>query len=431
MFGNIALDIVLGLVFVYLLYSLLATIIQEIIAQLLDLRARMLLKAVRILLEDRSNKEQNSVVRFLEHVWNNLCHFFMPFKTAALTKVFYQYPTIKYLTSSTWRNKVSYLSAATFAQVIIEMLRGVAYNATEPQMNAIYETLFVKKKIEVRAGSTVEEVELPVETLSQLQQLYINAQKDIDRFRALVENWFNGTVNMSSEWFKRQTQVILLVIGFAIAITFNVDSIAIANLLAHDDDARKDLVALAINTTPKYDSMVAKMAATTHPDTIYRTFVDSATSRIDTIKLIKDTIWVSWSNKELDDATKIVRGDIDKVNSILGLGWSDKDSCRRYDSVKALVTCNCLDSAAKDSTHTQLKRYQAKYHCEGNPYQKEGLVRILGWLLTALALSLGAPFWFDLLNKIIKLRTAVTTNSPTNTTEAKDNKSGPDIKPVG
>jgi hypothetical protein len=30
-----------------------------------------------------------------------------------------------------------------------------------------------------------------------------------------------------------------------------------------------------------------------------------------------------------------------------------------------------------------------------------------GWLLTALAVSLGAPFWFDLLNKIIVVRSTV------------------------
>ena len=32
--------------------------------------------------------------------------------------------------------------------------------------------------------------------------------------------------------------------------------------------------------------------------------------------------------------------------------------------------------------------------------------RVVGWLLTALAVSLGAPFWFDLLSKFIKLRGA-------------------------
>ena len=31
----------------------------------------------------------------------------------------------------------------------------------------------------------------------------------------------------------------------------------------------------------------------------------------------------------------------------------------------------------------------------------------LGWLLTALAVSMGAPFWFDLLNKFIVIRSTV------------------------
>jgi hypothetical protein len=32
--------------------------------------------------------------------------------------------------------------------------------------------------------------------------------------------------------------------------------------------------------------------------------------------------------------------------------------------------------------------------------------RIIGWLLTILALSLGAPFWFDMLNKVMNVRFA-------------------------
>jgi hypothetical protein len=34
-------------------------------------------------------------------------------------------------------------------------------------------------------------------------------------------------------------------------------------------------------------------------------------------------------------------------------------------------------------------------------------LHFLGWLLTALAVSLGAPFWFDMLNKIIVVRSTV------------------------
>ena len=32
------------------------------------------------------------------------------------------------------------------------------------------------------------------------------------------------------------------------------------------------------------------------------------------------------------------------------------------------------------------------------------LSRIVGWLLTIIAVSLGAPFWFDLLNRFITIR---------------------------
>jgi hypothetical protein len=33
-----------------------------------------------------------------------------------------------------------------------------------------------------------------------------------------------------------------------------------------------------------------------------------------------------------------------------------------------------------------------------------GPTTILGWVITALAASLGAPFWFDLLNRFVNVR---------------------------
>jgi hypothetical protein len=34
------------------------------------------------------------------------------------------------------------------------------------------------------------------------------------------------------------------------------------------------------------------------------------------------------------------------------------------------------------------------------------LTKVLGWFVTGLALSLGAPFWFDLLGKFMNIRGA-------------------------
>ncbi|HRI22224.1 MAG TPA: hypothetical protein PLA68_14780, partial [Panacibacter sp.] len=59
----------------------------------------------------------------------------------------------------------------------------------------------------------------------------------------------------------------------------------------------------------------------------------------------------------------------------------------------------------------------------------EFLKSIFGWLITALALSLGAPFWFDLLNKLMKLRSSVAPSAnddkqKTGDTSAKINRVG-------
>jgi hypothetical protein len=37
----------------------------------------------------------------------------------------------------------------------------------------------------------------------------------------------------------------------------------------------------------------------------------------------------------------------------------------------------------------------------------EWILKVLGLLLTGLAVSLGAPFWFDVLNKIVVVRSTV------------------------
>jgi hypothetical protein len=42
------------------------------------------------------------------------------------------------------------------------------------------------------------------------------------------------------------------------------------------------------------------------------------------------------------------------------------------------------------------------------------ILRIIGWLVTALAVSLGAPFWFDVLKKVMNLRNAGAVPDPAN-----------------
>jgi hypothetical protein len=58
------------------------------------------------------------------------------------------------------------------------------------------------------------------------------------------------------------------------------------------------------------------------------------------------------------------------------------------------------------------------------------LTRILGWLLTALAATLGAPFWFDVLNKFVTLRSTVKPPAKSRDDSAKDTQQRPAPAPA-
>src|SRR5665647_1653992 len=99
MFNSVVLDVVIGLVFIYLLYSLLATIIQEIIATYLGLRAKMLKKGISRMLDDDVNAK-------------------------GISDIFYGHPLIKYLGENKSHSNPAYLAAKNFSKVLIDLLRG-------------------------------------------------------------------------------------------------------------------------------------------------------------------------------------------------------------------------------------------------------------------------------------------------------------------
>lgn len=56
--------------------------------------------------------------------------------------------------------------------------------------------------------------------------------------------------------------------------------------------------------------------------------------------------------------------------------------------------------------------------------------RILGWLLTTFAITLGAPFWFDLLNKMMVIRSTVKPNEKSPNEGSEDRASGQRTQPA-
>lgn len=182
------------------------------------------------------------------------------------------------------------------------------------------------------------------QTWQSLLVLIDAAGGDVVKTRENIEGWFNSSMDRVSGWYKRRAQAFILVMGAVLTIALNVDAISVVNKLYTDKALREALVASA-DVYVKAEPILG--AADPAKDA----------------GLAADCGEVR--NKKLPACA--LRSNLDKVNDLqLPIGWA-------------------AEKSAWEATRSHW----------------------LGWLLTALAISLGAPFWFDLLNKIIVVRSTV------------------------
>lgn len=288
------LTVVVGIVFVLLLLSLLATTIMELLASFFHLRGRNLTKALRNMLASSDESEQ----------------MLQSFKSNSL----YKHLSQQY--SRTSQGPPSYMDSTTFQSILFDIiLKGEGVDK-------------LKEKIDT----------LPDEDLKNvLNQLLRDADHELDQFKASIEKWYNDVMDRASGWYKRYTQKILIGVGVLIALIFNADTFSIYQRLASDPAALEQVVALA-------ESYVQ-----TQEETLVRPVDPSFEESLSALQGLVDT-------------------EINNIRSPLGLGWDHMD----------FSTYSIYDWLAK----------------------------ILGYTVTALAISLGAPFWFDLLRKMVNIRSS-------------------------
>jgi hypothetical protein len=213
------------------------------------------------------------------------------------------------------------------------------------------------------------------DTVQTLQLHLRESVYNLEKFISRLETWFDDTMGRVSGWYKRQTQTILFFIGIAIAVALNVDTVEIVNKLSVDEDARDKLTQMAIQSLETYkDDPRVKRAETsgTQNDT---TEADIAYTQF---------------KVKLDSLVKSGYQEMDEANNLLAFGWDKKP--------------------ASTTAKPPMTFYE---RCK----------KPVGLLLTAIAISLGAPFWFDLLNRLVKLRgtgqkESNGTNSNTSNTQA-------------
>jgi len=422
MFSNVVLDVVIGLVFIYLLYSLLATILQELIATNLGFRSKVLERAILRMLEDGKTTGKFS---FFDR-FKGVIHLFGKPNLLMDKKVaswFYAHPQIKYLGEDNYHSKPTYITSQNFSKVMIDLLKGFENNATNEvqqisdsiqngiifhlpidlesdKSNPAIKALINQLPASIQDGIVKNTTEINKDTKLFLQSIWLESGADVNKFRQKLESWFDDTMERATGWFKRYTQLVLFFIGLILAVGFNVDTISIAKKLAHDPKLREQVIQGAgvfleknkqfgemLNATKKeeniqndqYLKIEAEYNALSYKDSAARkakweelqlakTDYQKQKNALDSMQ--RDYAYINQkTNALMDSAQHMISTDISNINKVMGLGWE-----------------------------------------KGFPHYAKGQdwTRIFGWLITALAISLGAPFWFDLLTKLMKVRGAGT-----------------------
>jgi hypothetical protein len=377
------LDIVVGLVFIYLLYSLLATLVQEIIATHFSFRAKMLERAIFRMLEDENKfNSRFSGIRCLFARSKNSGRKNSP------SGEFYKHPLIKFLSENSSKSRPSYINRHTFSKVIVDLLRGDEARPEDNEPDLIQSAL--------DQGITKwGNVEISSETLTYLRSVWTDAKSDVQAFKLHLEGWFDETMDRTTGWYKKHTQFILFFVGFAIAVVFNVDTLKIVDKLEKDPKLREQLVQQAgafmeahpdLDVQLKEKELEYKSALAELKNRELQPDQDLAGSLAkDSLELEKYRLLQARRDTLLNHAESLIRNDIANVQHSLGMDWNGFNCQSGWK--------NCLVNLLKS---------------------------LFGWTITAIALSLGAPFWFDLLNKLMKLRASVATP----TSDDKEKKQG-------
>ncbi len=317
MFGSDVLDIVIGMVFIFLLLSLICSALNEFIETLVKNRARDLERGIRELIGDPKD-----TTNFVDEIYNHGL-------VNSLFKGKYS-PTRK-------SNLPSYIPSANFAMAVIDLIENPP-----------------------TAG-----IKLPDNVKTAYDIFKRQAAGDAAKLQASLEDWYDTGMDRVSGWYKRRAQWILVILGFAVAVAVNADAILIAQTLSNDATLRKGLVAMA---QAKANQPPSSVPAVTQPAT------QPANGAGGT------SLPATATSPSLGSNVDQIQQYVGQLNQIgVPFGWHPSAAAQREGLVK---------HAFRVAPH-EVKRHG------------------IGWLLTALAISMGAPFWFDLLDKIISVRTAL------------------------
>jgi hypothetical protein len=312
MFGSEILEIFIGLLLMFLLFSLIMTAARETLESVLKSRANMLQKALGELLRPQGNAvghgggitAQDALKVFNQH-----------------PLIFALYPgdTVK----TGWlTNAPSYIPSTAFASAVLDLVNAGQKLPPDSAVAKAYQ-IFLQKSVENSEKAKVE-----------------------------MAAFYDSVMERAGGWYRRQTQWFMIIVGFLLALALNLNAVVIAKHLSVDQTVLESIVRLADNVGREQ---------------------------------------IPLSPEQINVLNTSVRA------TGLPIGWGE---------------------TAKPYMPKMLNHLGIEVKGEKDKGEITIIELLLGYLAFALAATLGAPFWFDMLSKFIAIRSTIKPNAAQGVTES-------------
>jgi len=333
-FGSTVLDVVIGLMFIFFVFSMLVSGINEFVRTLLNTRSKVLWASIRRMLDGGEFEYPTSQrVEIGDGPTRKVSAGVAPPGSVGAVSVteeeptlfeqFFNHPIISRLdpTPQGRKSRMTHIPGREFGLAMVDIL------APRNEAGAP-----VWSEIEDRVDK------LPAPLRSQFQVLLAEAQGDIKEFRIAIEGWFDSSMERVSNWYKKRSRKAMFAYGLLVAGLFNVSAVVITADLYQDEIIRETVAGLA-------EQSIAEVTA----DSTGAECADRACIEENISNLIETRVPVLWRQCSIGNG------------------------------------------------ETRLCGFESPSRTAAS---------LIGWVVTAAALSMGAAFWFSLLKKAFEVRKA-------------------------
>jgi len=363
MLNSEILEIAIGLVFVYLVTCLAATTIREFVESIVKSRAVTLERGLRQLLDDPDGQGITKDLFAHPLIDSLFPGKYEPERLRGLYLSWFQADTGSDPAATKGAsermplhtNLPNYIPSGHFALAMLKLVSGDG-----------------PLSLQSAKGGAMALPDGPVKTA--LLTALGDAGDDLDRARRNLEAWYDGTMDRIGGWYKRQTQWILLLIGILLAVSANIDTLRIVQVLGDNNTLRLSLVQSAEKMDAERRAAADAAAQAREVETTATTGDTAATPPPPA------------GNGEATQATPPPAGVPTSSDSLT-------------DGVYSISQLIGWEHFPDEWAAAQAKGGMAQARFVAS--------KALGWFFTALAVTLGAPFWFDVLNKIMVVRSTV------------------------